>query len=327
MPFFRTQVVDDELADRIDFNRTNESAWGNLKFALASILLPPGTEGVLRGLLVEPNSPEGMSVLLGPGAAFNAAGEFLVQEGTSICNIAAAHPTLPRIDLISINVVEEETSLEERLFINDSVEPAVTFTDVTNTQRRVTVTPVVTTGTAAGLPVPPATPAGNVAIATVRVEAAATSIGADKVSRAGTPPVVDADRLKLVTFPGAGSAPIGPPYLTNGIGGSIVVPPASVTFLFAAVYLQANAGLAALDFTIQTVGAGVIVARHRARVDTEGTIFFGGVRIGGVRSETYEIRISNNGDALPTQHAAILLPTAYLGSGGVVTNFLGAVSI
>lgn len=329
MPFQRPQVAEKQRADRLDFNRLSSDGFASLLLAMGELA---GGTGVVRGLRLTPTAPPGMAVTLETGSAFDPTGLLLVLESTTILNVVPAHPTLPRIDLVSLAGAEGDADVEERLFINDGVIPATTNAANTPTRKRVVVTPAITTGTPAGSPVAPATPAGHRALHHVRVEAGATAIDASKLSRVGAPPIDLADRLKAVSFSGAGVGVQILPWLSNSIGGQLTVPAASMTVVMASILVQANLGLPSLDFAITSLD-GITIARRRAAILSkygasaigEESVSLIGFRGPTTKESTYLISIANT---VPPGHAGIVVPSVFSGEAvGHLSNFIAAVSI
>jgi hypothetical protein len=137
----------------------------NDRLTAQAIFATPGivTSG---SMAVSANSPVGMSVLVASGWAAivgttqaNMGTYLAYNDATDTLAIATADPTNPRIDRVVVTV-------------NDAY-----YTGATNN-----VVLSVLTGTPAGSPTAPATPANSISLATIAVAAAALSIGSGNIT-------------------------------------------------------------------------------------------------------------------------------------------------
>jgi hypothetical protein len=174
--FRRSRVQSLQRLDAVDFNRTNDSAWQNLVNALVYTLgLSPN---VVWGLVA--STPGGMSVQFSPGGAVSPNGPIAFNSAQTVV-IPAAHPSLPRIDLVSVGYTEAQGSNEARTFWNTGSQSS--YVQNTNTEIIASFALTVTPGNPAANPTPPATPSGHVPVAYVRVPAGATAIDPNNITR------------------------------------------------------------------------------------------------------------------------------------------------
>ena len=177
MGFRRTRVEDLERCEAIDINRTNNSAWNNLVL-LAKNFVRPGN-GIVWGC--DLTAPGGMFVDMAAGAVMCEGGP-VVFDASQTLVIATSHPTLDRIDLISVGFPDPEPTgtNEARTKWDDNLQQA--FSTPIDTEVISDTTATVTTGTPSATPVAPATPSGHVAIAEVYVTAGTVTIASGDIT-------------------------------------------------------------------------------------------------------------------------------------------------
>lgn len=232
----------------------------NLALALKRFLQPQ--PGVFRGGKVKQTGAPSKNVLVEPMGGLTNGGELLILDAETPLAVPDNGSPNPRIDLVSIKVDTVDNPQVSRPFWNPGTEES--FTQNTVVSRRLLATPVLTTGTPAGVPVAPATPAGHIALATISVAAGFSVITDAQITRSQVP-----DPLQLTSFAGAGGAN-ALPYVPDPRL-RLSVRTGGVALVFAMVTVNSNSGFNAasvhkpLEMTIEEVGGGVI-GRTTARL-------------------------------------------------------------
>jgi hypothetical protein len=203
----RSQVHLNQRTDLEDFNRTNESALGNLALAMRYVV--SSGLGIVRGGALIPTTPPSMQCWLQPlggvGQRSSGSGLIIVESDRPV-TFTAADATYDRIDVVSIAYAEAGGSPESRWFEN----PPGTQFQGSNTETEWITDPYVrvTWGTPGNPPSVPDVPAGDLVLYHVRVRANATTIEATDITRAGTDwitplkvagALTEAQRLRAVT--------------------------------------------------------------------------------------------------------------------------------
>lgn len=235
MPFDRSRAEQNQRTDVIDFVRTNDQAYANLTLLARHFIAQDN--GIVRGGALEPTTIPSMAVIVKtPLAAMTSGGLVLIETDQTLA-LAAANPTNPRIDLVSVGYAEAETGNEQRIFIN----PATGQTSQTPVNTLVRATPDlrVTTGVPAATPAVPAPPAGHIPLWQVRVNAAATSVVMADFTRAN--PRGRAPDFQIASFPLSGTDG-GPTWTSAELLKALDTPTGAITLLVGSLYFSVPAG-------------------------------------------------------------------------------------
>jgi len=191
----RIVFTDKEQFDLAEAQALSDSAVDNI-FEAVDKLLFSGDYRIEGGTVI-PHSPPSGVVLIEPGIFTRAGGKFYSMGSQATANILtgvdnpagdvwgtgqAANATNPRLDIIVVTFQEILGSPNLKNFINDTVDPPVSYTQTVSTRKTGAPLFSVLHGVPSATPTEPAIPSGFMKIATVRVAAGATVINTGDIT-------------------------------------------------------------------------------------------------------------------------------------------------